>query len=341
MTKLKFLEKARFTHGYKYNYLDLPEKILQNDYLKIEFEGNIFEQKVLKHLIGKCPEKTPVKNTTEDFIQKAKIKWGDKYDYSITNYINAKTKIKIIHNGIIYEQLPNSHLKYPVEGFLDNDVFMQKAKQKWGNKYDYSLVNFISSNVKVKIKYGEIIYEQTPHNHLKYAPEKVLRKTQEEFINECKLIHDNKYNYDKTIYILDRIKVNITCPEHGNFEQLPNHHKKGVGCPSCNESKGEKKISSFLKKNKINFDRQKKFKNCKNIYELPFDFYIPSKRTCIEFDGKQHFEPLDFFGGLEAFEKLKINDDIKNNFCEDNYINLIRIKYTEIDKIDQLLKNYF
>jgi very-short-patch-repair endonuclease len=341
MKKANFLEKARNIHGYKYNYINLPQTLIQNDYIEIEYEGIKYTQRVVKHLKGFCAEKKTHKNTTYDFIKKAIGVWGNKYDYSITEYINARTKVKIIHNGIIYEQLPGSHLKYPVEGYLDQKIFLQKANKKWGNKYDYSLVIFKTANTKVKILYKGQIWEQTPHNHLKYAPEKVLRKTQEEFIEECKLIHDNKYKYDKTIYILDKIKIIINCPEHGDFEQTPNHHKKGVGCPSCNESKGEKIIASFLKKNKINFDRQKKFTNCKNIYELPFDFYIPSKRICIEFDGKQHFEPLTIFGGLKAFEKLKINDSIKNNFCEDNYINLIRIKYTEINKIEEILNNYF
>jgi len=341
MKKTIFLEKARNIHGYKYKYIDLPETLIQNDYIEIEYENIRYTQRVIKHLKGFCPEKKTHKNTTDVFIKKAIEIWGDKYDYSLTEYINARTKVKIIHNGIIYEQLPVSHLKYPVEGYLDQKIFLQKAYKKWGNKYNYSLVNFISSNDKIKIIYNDSIYEQTPHNHLKYAPEKILKKTQEQFIEECKLIHDNKYNYDKTIYILDRIKVIINCPFHGDFKQSPNHHKKGAGCPSCNESKGEKKIASFLNKKGINFDKQKKFTNCKNIHELPFDFYVPSKRICIEFDGKQHFEPLTFFGGLKAFEKLKINDNIKNTFCEDNYINLIRIKYTEIDKIEEILNNYF
>ena len=60
--------------------------------------------------------------------------------------------------------------------------------------------------------------------------------------------------------------------------------------------------------------------------------------TIIEFDGLQHFEPIKHFGGQEAFEKLKTNDKIKNYYCEDNYINLIRIKYDEVDKIERILK---
>jgi very-short-patch-repair endonuclease len=70
---------------------------------------------------------------------------------------------------------------------------------------------------------------------------------------------------------------------------------------------------------------------------LPFDFYLPKYRIAIEFDGKQHFEPLEFFGGIQSFEKLKLNDKIKSDYCEDNYINLIRIKYDQINIIWELL----
>jgi very-short-patch-repair endonuclease len=340
MNKNKFLEKARNVHGYKYRYIDLSKSIMQNDYIEIEYEGIKYTQRAIKHLKGFCPEKKTLKNTTDNFIKNAIDIWGNKYDYSLTEYTNARTKIKIIYDGIIYEQLPGSHLKYPVEGYLDQKIFLQKAHKKWGNKYDYTLVQFKTANTKIKILYKGQIWEQTPHNHLKYAPERILRKTHEEFVEESKLIHDDKYNYDKTIYLLDREKVIITCPLHGDFEQLPNHHKKGIGCPTCSESKGEKEIAKILKSYNINFDRQKKFDDCKNIYTLPFDFYIPSKRMCIEFEGKQHYEPLSFFGGIESFEKLKKNDKIKNDYCEDNYINLIRIKYSEIDNIKKLLEPF-
>ena len=341
MTKQIFLEKARKKHGYKYNYINLPNIVMQTDYIELEYENRLYKQRVVKHLKGNCPEKKTYNKDNSLFIETSKKIWGDKYDYSLTEYINARTKVKIIHDGIIYQQLPNSHLKYPVEGYLDNDVFLQKAYKKWGNKYDYSLVNFKTANTKIKIILDGVIYEQTAHNHLKYGPERLnKKKTNNQFIEESNRIHDFLFDYTKTIYKTDREKVKITCKLHGDFTQLPNSHLRGRGCPSCSESKGEKSIAKFLNKFKINFDRQKKFKDCKNIHELPFDFYIPSLRMIIEFDGKQHYEPMDFFGGEKAFERLKLNDKIKNDYCEDNYINLIRIKYTNIENIENILKKY-
>lgn len=342
MTKEKFLEKARNIHGFKYIY-NLPEKVYQNDYIDIFYENKWFKQRVVKHLIGNCPEKKTINKTTEEFIMQAKGIWNDKYNYSHTIYKNARTKVKIIYDNIIYEQYPNDHLNgHPVEGFLDIDIFLKRAIKKWGNKYDYSLVKFINANTKVKIIFNDKIYEQSPHNHLKYAPERILsKKTTEQFISEALMVHDGYYSYEETNYISDRDILTITCPKHGNFIQKANSHLRGSGCKICNLSKGEKAITKFLKNKKINFDIQKKFKGCKNTNELPFDFYIPSKRIAIEFDGEQHFQPLDFFGGIEAFEKLKQNDKIKNDYCEDNYINLIRIKYDEINIIEEILNKYF
>jgi very-short-patch-repair endonuclease len=342
MEKYKFLEKARNIHGYRYQYPSLNDKVMQKDIIEVLFDDILYKQRVRMHLKGNRPERKSINGTTEGFIMKSCKVWGDKYDYSLSEYVNSRTKIKIIYDEIVYEQYPNDHIKgCPVEGYLDQKVFILKAERKYGNKYDYSLVKFKNANTKVKIILNGHIYEQTPHNHLKYCPERLLYKTNDDFIKESNEIHDNKYNYDKTTYLNDRSKVVITCPKHGDFEQRPNHHLIGVGCPSCGESKGEKEISMFLNKYNIKFDRQKRFIDCVNIHPLRFDFYIPSRRTCIEFDGIQHYQPVEYFGGQTAYEKAKINDKIKNDYCEDNYINLIRIRWDQIDDIQQILLNNF
>ena len=129
-------------------------------------------------------------------------------------------------------------------------------------------------------------------------------------------------------------------PEHGEFLQNIYNHKNGTGCPVCKESKGEKIITNFLKENKIHYIPQKKFDSCINKRKLPFDFYLPDYNICIEYDGKQHFEINDFFGGLESFEMVKINDKIKTDYCFDNNITLIRINKENIkDKLNNFLNN--
>jgi len=79
----------------------------------------------------------------------------------------------------------------------------------------------------------------------------------------------------------------------------------------------------------IKFVQQYKFKDCKNIRELPFDFFLPEYNVCLEYDGIQHYDSVEYFGGLYNLKKRKINDNIKNEFCEKNQINLIKIKYNQ------------
>ena len=163
----------------------------------------------------------------------------------------------------------------------------------------------------------------------------VVKYTKDEYIANCNLIHDFKFNYDKIDYKNLHSRIIIECREHGDFElKASSHLNSSSSCPFCYKTSGERLIMKILNSYKINFERQKKFTDCRNIHELPFDFYITSMRLCIEFLDKNHFNK-DF----EHFEKLKINDKIKNDYCEDNYINLIRIKYDEVDNIESILKS--
>ena len=110
-----------------------------------------------------------------------------------------------------------------------------------------------------------------------------------------------------------------------------------TGCPKCvNISKGEKQIAEILDNLDIKYKQQYKFEKCKNITYLPFDFYIPNLNFLIEFDSIQHFKPIELFGGHEGFKKCQNNDKIKNKFCAQNNIHLLRIKYDE--NIERVLK---
>ena len=133
--------------------------------------------------------------------------------------------------------------------------------------------------------------------------------------------------------------VTIICPVHGEFVQRAGAHIKGHGCNICKESKGEIRIAKYLAENKIPSSREKVFDGCKNERFLPFDFYLYDKNLIIEFDGRQHFEPVQRFGGEEGLEKTKINDNIKNQYCIDNDIKLIRVSYREC--IEKVLDSYF
>lgn len=115
----------------------------------------------------------------------------------------------------------------------------------------------------------------------------------------------------------------------------------GRRCPKCNESKGEASIRRYLEYNEIDFGTQYRTNDCFDEKPLPFDFIIYENgelSMLIEFDGIQHFEPVEKFGGLEAHLLTKKHDNIKNEFCKSNDIKLVRIPYWEIDNIDIIIE---
>jgi len=207
--------------------------------------------------------------TTDQFIQKAIAVHGNKYDYKVVDYKHSQSKVKIScpEHGE-FEQRPNDHLKgwgcpkcrvYAVSAALTKSTedFIEDAKKIHGNKYGYSRVDYKHSKSKVKIVcslHGE--FEQAPNHHLggRGCPKcGVAEKTKstENFIEEAKKIHGNKYDYKHVDYKHSKSKVKISCSAHGEFEQAPNDHLKGQGCPKCAHelkiSKGEKEFLNEIK----------------------------------------------------------------------------------------------
>ena len=134
---------------------------------------------------------------------------------------------------------------------LTTKEFIQKARKVHGNRYDYDNVNYVNNHTKVEIicrTHGS--FYQRPQDHLKgHGCSKcnggVVRSTRD-FIKRAKEIHDNKYDYHKVRYVNDSMKVEIICPKHGSFWQVPNSHLKGHGCPKCaNDRMSKSKLVSF------------------------------------------------------------------------------------------------
>ena len=177
LTTEEFIEKAKKIHGNKYDYSLV---VYKNNSTKVKIicpEHGIFEQRPSSHLekrgCSKCSKNK--KYTQKIVIEKARSVHGNKYDYSLVDYKNQNTKIKIIcpEHGI-FEQIPYSHLK----GFgcnecsgrkrLTTDDFIKKAKRVHGDKYDYSLVEYKNNSTKVKIICPEHgVFEQRPNDHIR------------------------------------------------------------------------------------------------------------------------------------------------------------------------------
>ncbi len=251
--KDKFIEKATIAHKGRYDYSKV-EYI--NSKTKIEIichEHGSFWQAPCSHTRGiKCPSCAGnTKVTTPQWIDAAIQVHGDRYDYAKANYVNARTKIIIVckEHGE-FEQIPNSHLagmgckkcgdRFRGDlGSSNSEEFVKKAKLIHGDLYVYSKVTYTNNKTKVTIicpTHGE--FEQSAGNHLagngcpKCKTQKTL-KSQNQVIEDFIKVHGTIYDYSKVEYKTSMDKVTIICPVHGDFEQTPNSHVSGSGCPEC------------------------------------------------------------------------------------------------------------
>jgi len=295
--------------------------------------------------------------STADFIKRAKLIHGNKYDYSKTNHINSKTKLCIIcpkhkefwtlpHNHLKGQGCPNCYNEIRgIKSKISKKFFIDSCNKIHNNKYKYDINTFNGMTSRIKIKcpiHGLFFKIAYAHLTSKQGCQKCSYESQlkplSSFITESNKIHNNKYKYNNFIYLGAFKKSYITCYIHGDFLQDPHSHLKGHGCPKCNSSKGELVVEQYLKEHNIKFKRQYKFKDCKDKKPLPFDFYLPNFNICIEYDGEQHFGK--WFTKIKIdFNIIKLHDNIKNEYCKNNNIKLIRIPYTKINKINTILSN--
>lgn len=232
---------------------------------------------------------------------------------------------------------------------INTEIFIERAKQKHGDTYDYSKVKYIDSTTKVEIIcpiHGSFWQAPAKHIYGRRCPYcfGTKRKTTEEFIKEAQEIHGNKYDYSKTIYgKSNKDPVEIICPIHGSFWQTPVHHiNSKCGCPKCNRSHGEAFLANYFENNNIEYKEN-------YIVEVPIeirptgiikvDFYLPKFNTFVEYNGKQHYIMQKGFGGKLKFDKQVQRDEYLRYYCKQNQINLIEIPYTE-ENIEGFLKQH-
>lgn len=317
--------------------------------------------------------------TTTDFIKDAQKIHGNKYDYSKVNYKTAQEKVCMIcpiHGE--FWQTPNSHLNgrgcpkcgSKVAANKNRDNFKGKTKHRktkeevlevitklYGDKYDLSKIEYKDTYTKICLVcpiHGE--FWKTPIN-LIYGKQgcpkcgieernKAKTKTQEDFITMATLIHFGFYDYSKTIYEKARKNVIITCPIHGDFEQTPDNHLKGCGCPYCQSSILENIVRHILNENNIEYIQRyvPKWLKTDEYHYQSLDFYIPKYNIAIECQGRQHIKPSGNFGSKtttseEIYTKVCNLDDRKNKLCQENNINLIYYAETDDDYRYPLCRN--
>jgi hypothetical protein len=190
--------------------------------------------------------------TTAEFIERARKIHGSRYDYSKSVYSAAIKNVTIIcpKHGEFEQRQTNHYIGHGCHECGGNkrltlERFIQRARKKHGNRYDYSRVNFSNVESKVEIICSEHgVFFQRLMTHLKglgcdrcgrVATAMKLRHTVERFLEDAHRVHGDRYDYSEVIYINALTKVRIVCPEHGPFEQKPANHIRGIGCSRCGD----------------------------------------------------------------------------------------------------------
>ena len=357
-----FITRAQKVQGNKYDYSEVS---YINNHSKViiicKLHGQ-FLQRPHDHLQGQgCPtcgnnaQACKKSKTLDTFITDAQKIHGNLYDYSKVNYINDCTKVNILcklHGPFL--QIPGDHLHKngcPTCAGCQRkttEMFIFEAHAMHGGLYGYTMVEYKSAHKKVIIDcelHGPFLQSPSKHLHGQGCPicSNNLTKTTNIFVMGAQNVHGNIYDYSKVKYINDRTKVSIICKLHGGFTQKPNKHLSGQGCPICNCSKGEKQVAQVLDSLNIKYQREFSFPDLLGDFlPLRFDFAVvrPKKLIClIEYDGPQHFKHLKNFILLEKFKTLQKYDKLKNKYCKQHNIKLIRISYKCKD-IEKYLKEH-
>jgi very-short-patch-repair endonuclease len=291
------------------------------------------------------------KLTTEQFIERARKIHGDKYIYTKTDLDHRDEKGRVcitcpIHGE--FWQTPYDHTNGKGCKFChfdklhelmskDTETFVSEAIEVHGTKYDYSITDLKhrDENGKVRIIcpiHGE--FKINPTNHLqgqgcnKCRNEIIAEKLRlpfEEFFKRAVEIHRNKYIYLKDTYKDTKHKMDIICPIHGKFQQRPNDHLNGHGCPFCKESVLERNINNLLVDNNIKFIKQCRKDNFKWLGRQSLDFYLLEYNTAIECQGEQHFKEKERWsrnGRNNLEHRIKL-DERKRKLCEEHGIKLL------------------
>lgn len=339
MNQSEFIEKCKDVHENKYDY-SLTEYNKHSEKIKIicPIHG-LFHQRAGHHIQGRgckeCGKLKKSRKTTKDFIYESKNIHGDRYDYSLVNYVNNITKVKIKDKvtGKIFEQTPQSHLKsrnsiiFSKNKRLDTQSFIEKSKKIHGDKYDYSDVEYTGCFEKVKIIcpiHGEFMQSASSHlqgSGCRYCNMGSVKCERDRFIQKSKLIHGDKYDYTQVDYNGVLNDIILICPIHGKFKINAGNHIRGSSCLKCNirNPKNHKRLKQFFDDNNIDY-----IENDRSIIKpLELDFYIPKYNIAIEINGVYWHGENKGKGKKYHLNKLEL--------CEKKSIRLIHLNDIEFE----------
>lgn len=246
--------------------------------------------------------------------QKVTLKWNEEKAYAYFNS-NGYTPLT---NGL-YKNVDTTIPCYDENGYILMISISNLKRAIKHNKFNFSIIKnnpYALENIKLFCK---------------------LERPEYEYVNgEYKTIKSViTWRYNGKFY--DNLKHNreFECTVDSFMNAYTKH-------PDLTSSVLSLKVHEVLDELNIDYETEKTFDDCVDKIKLRYDFYFEfnGKRYCLEADGEQHFRPVDSWGGIEAFEQVKKRDNIKNEFCLNNEIILIRIPFDKVDNAKNIILNY-
>lgn len=306
------------------------------------------------------------RKTHKQYVEQVISIKGNTYEF-IGEYVNSKTKIRVKHLdcNYVWDIAPFSLLSKSSKPVCPNcnggvSFNLDKFKKIVYNltNDEYTVLDTVYKNAHTPMKFLHNdpqclhVFYKKPNEFQagKKCPYCGIRKHRDTTMFKEDIF--KLYGYEYQVlgeFVSTQSKIKIKHSKCGNvYEPFANNILMGHRCPFCNFSNGEFKISNHLKNCGIKFEPQFRFNNCINKTYLPFDFAIFNKEDklvfIIEYDGEGHFEPFRFSKDtskmIEKLKQTQINDQIKDKYCKDNNIPLLRIPYWEFDNIEQILNDF-
>lgn len=321
------------------------------------------------------------RKTFEEFKKRVQELTNNEYDVK-PPYVNSKVKIEFIHKvcGNHFMMKPNNFLngqRCPhcsrqhrvMLRTMSTQTFVKRVQAVYGSEYTI-LGKYINSDHKVLVRHNKCgnVYYTRPADFLRghgcpkcaYQTRAVKigdahRGSLENVKESIKEILGNQYQVltKDSDYKGNRQHIlikHLICG-HTYRARYSDIQRYGTGCPYCSAkaqiSSGEHKILSLLKDNfqlkaKQDFYYGYIIPDLKDKKNLHFDFYLSKQKIAIEYDGQQHYEAIDWFGGKESLQRQQKHDLMKDQYCKNKHIKLIRIPYTVISKseIKDILSKY-
>jgi hypothetical protein len=351
MRELKQLEVDKLDNS-KLEYIGIIEESKKKIVFSCKEHGRI-EQRFDVHIKNlKCPKcKTSRRNKyKKEYIERIIIKLKKPYKYFLEKGVyNVLDKIVIECNKHgKFEQTLHNHFNIGnrcPKCSIEERTGITNYLKKWLSDNNYKIISYKGYRTKSIIKcHNGHEFKSTIDNLKNYGCSTCteinrLNEESEKFIENSKIIWNDgfiNFDYDTLIYNGKR-RLFTMQSDIGMISQLPDNHLKGF---LPRKSTGETIIENILNKYDIFYIKEKKFNGCINKKKLRFDFYIPEKNLCIEYNGIQHYQKVDRFGGEYALNYQKNNDLIKSIFCKENNIELLIISHNDsiIEKMKELLK---